>query len=224
MKGIVGKKLTYAYPAKARQRARAPGCMCSSLVPSTERAISGRKGKEMFKPAIFKALVHHIVARVEDPSQLGAVKLNKCVWFIDGQTYLRTGETLTGARYTKMPQGPVPKAMLPILRELQREGKIAVETVDYYGRGKRQYRLLQEPPTGTFDDEVLGYIHHITDIIAKNHTAASISELTHGAAWKLADDGEDLPFFAVLADDLQEVTAEDIAWARDRMEKFAVAA
>lgn len=178
----------------------------------------------MFKPEIFKALVHHVIARVKDPSQLGAVKLNKCVWFTDGQSYLRTGSTLTGARYTKMPQGPVPKAMLPVLRELQDEGAIMVETVDYYGRGKRQYRSLKQPPEGVFDEETLDYIHEITDLIAEKHTAASISEMTHGAAWKLASDGETLPFFAVLADELQDVTDEDIEWARGRMKEFAAAA
>ncbi len=178
----------------------------------------------MFKPDKFKALVHHVIARVEDPSQLGAVKLNKAVWFIDAQSYLRTGETLTGARYTKMPQGPVPKAMLPILRELQADGAISVDTVEYYGRPKRQYRLLLPAPEGVFDDEVTTYIHEITDIIAKHNTAKSISDQTHGAAWKLADDGEDLPFFAVLADDLEKVTAEDVDWAVERMKAYQIAA
>lgn len=178
----------------------------------------------MFKPETFKALVHHVIARVEDPSQLGAVKLNKCVWFIDGQSYLRTGQTLTGARYVKMPQGPVPKAMLPVLRDLQDDGAIAVETVDYYGRPKRQYRLLKAPSEDAFEHDVLEYVHQITDIIAKQHTATSISDLTHGAAWKLAGDGEDLPFHAVLADDLQEVTEADIAWAKERMAGYDKAA
>ena len=178
----------------------------------------------MFDAGKFKALVHHVIARVDDPSRLGAVKLNKAVWFVDAEAYLRTGTTLTGARYSKMPQGPVPKAMLPILRELQAEGSIVVDTVDYYGRGKRQYRSLSEPPAGTFSDEELEYIHEITDIIAIHHTAASISESTHGAAWKLAEDGEDLPFHAVLADDLGPVTDADIEWAREMMTAFANAA
>lgn len=178
----------------------------------------------MFNAEKFKALVHHVIARVEDPAKLGAVKLNKVVWFVDAQSYLRTGETLTGARYSKMPQGPVPKAMLPILRELQSEGAVSIETVDYYGRGKRQYRALVKPQAEIFTEDEISYINEITDVVALRHTAASISELTHGAAWKLAKDGEDLPFHAVLADDLQEVTEQDIEWARERMGAFAIAA
>lgn len=174
----------------------------------------------MFDAAKFKALVHHVIARVEDPSQLGAVKLNKAVWFIDGRTYLRTGKTLTGARYIKEPQGPIAKAMLPILRELQNEGAIAVESVDYYGRAKWQYRSLRDARTNLFSKDELEYINEITDIIALHHTAKSISEATHGPAWKLARNGEDLPFHAVLAEDLQPVTEEDISWAKERMSAY----
>jgi hypothetical protein len=177
-----------------------------------------------FNAKKFKNLVHYVISRVEDPSQLGAVKLNKIVWYIDAEAYLRTGESLTGARYSKMPQGPVPKAMLPIIRELEQESSILVETVDYYGRGKRQYRSLSAPDREIFAKDELEYIDEITDIIALRHTATSISERTHGAAWKLADDGEDLPFFAVLADDLQKVTDSDIQWAKGRMNAFEAAA
>jgi len=177
----------------------------------------------MFDAARFKALVHYVIARVEDPSQLGGVKLNKIVWFIDGQAYLRTGKTLTGARYIKEPQGPVAKAMLPLLRQLQEEGAIAIESVDYYGRGKWQYRSLRDAKTNLFSKEELDYIDEITDIIALHHTAKSISEATHGPAWKLARNGEDIPFHAVLAEDLQPVTEEDIAWAKERMSAYEAA-
>lgn len=177
----------------------------------------------MFDAAKFKALVHYVIARVEDPSQLGAVKLNKILWFIDGQAYLRTGKTLTGARYIKEPQGPVAKAMLPLLRELQSEGAIRIESVDYYGRGKWQYRSLRDARTNLFSKEERDYIDEITAIIALHHTAKSISEATHGPAWKLARNGEDLPFHAVLAEDLQPVTKEDIAWAKERMSAYEAA-
>ena len=171
----------------------------------------------MFERQKFKDLVHYVIARVEDPSQLGAVKLNKIVWFVDGHAYLTTGKTLTGARYTKMAQGPVPKAMLPVLRELAQEGTITVDMVEYYGRPKRQFRSLRAPPAKAFTKEQRDFIDEITDVITLRNTAASISEQTHGVAWKLAREGEDLPFFAVLADELQTVTEDDIAWAKEHM-------
>lgn len=36
----------------------------------------------------FKALVHYICWKVEDPRQLGATKLNNILWFSDVLTYL----------------------------------------------------------------------------------------------------------------------------------------
>lgn len=171
----------------------------------------------MFKREKFKALLHHAIARVEDPSRLGAVKLNKIAWFSDTHQYLTTGESITGARYIKKPQGPVPKALVPVMQELQDEDAVMIEMVNYYGKGKRQFRSMSDPDDAVFTAEELATIDRITDAIANSHTAKSISDMTHGAAWKLADDGEDLPFHAYLADEFQIATDADVTWATDRM-------
>lgn len=171
----------------------------------------------MFKREKFKALLHHAIARVEDPSRLGAVKLNKIAWFVDTHQYLTTGESMTGARYIKKPQGPVPKALLPVMEELQNSDAVMIETVSYYGKGKRQFRSMSDPDTSVFSADEMATINRVTDAIANSHTAKSISDMTHGAAWKLADDGEDLPFHAYLADEFQIATPADIAWATERM-------
>ena len=171
----------------------------------------------MFKREKFKALLHHAIARVEDPSRLGAVKLNKIAWFSDAHKYLTTGESITGARFIKKPQGPVPKALIPVMQELQDEDTVMIETVNYYGKGKRQFRSMRDPDDSVFTPEEIATINRITDAIANSHTAKTISDATHGAAWKLAEDGEDLPFHAYLADEFQVATPADIAWATDRM-------
>lgn len=171
----------------------------------------------MFKREKFKALLHHAIARVEDPSRLGAVKLNKIAWFSDTHQYLTTGESITGARYMKKAQGPVPKALIPVMQELQHEDAVMIETVNYYGKGKRQFRLMSAPDDTVFSADEIATIDRITDAIANSHTAKSISDMTHGAAWKLAEEGEDLPFHAYLADEFQIATPADIEWATGRM-------
>ena len=52
----------------------------------------------MFRHDIFKSLVHLAISAVDDPQKLGATKLNKIPWFVDGNTFLQTGSSLTGAR------------------------------------------------------------------------------------------------------------------------------
>lgn len=171
----------------------------------------------MFDSQKFKNLIHYACNRVADPSLLGAIKLNKILWYVDGNTYMRTGRSLTGARYVKQPKGPVPKAMLPILGEMQRDGILRIDDVSYFGRTKKQYTVLRPPPEGVFTAEELELIDDVVDTITQSHTGQSISEATHGSAWKLAEMGEEIPLNAAMVEDLDDITDEDVAWAKGRM-------
>lgn len=74
----------------------------------------------------FKALFHYICWQCKsNPSTLGAVKINKALWVADFTSYYRSGEPLTGTRYVKRQYGSVPSAIVPVLQELEAEGKIS---------------------------------------------------------------------------------------------------
>jgi hypothetical protein len=45
--------------------------------------------------AKFDTLVHYFCARCEDPSSLGATKLNKIMWYSDASAYLQLGKIST---------------------------------------------------------------------------------------------------------------------------------
>ena len=74
----------------------------------------------------FKRLVHYVIWRAGKRDWFGAVKLNKVLWFSDTEAFAHTGEPITGATYTRQQFGPVPKAIMPIRDELQREGAITI--------------------------------------------------------------------------------------------------
>jgi hypothetical protein len=63
----------------------------------------------MFDKDRFKMLVHYACASVDDPSKLGAVKLNKIVWFSDVFAFQELGDSITGATYIKEKFGPIPQ-------------------------------------------------------------------------------------------------------------------
>jgi len=95
-------------------------------------------GKElcgaMFDREKFKSLVHYICWRCkDDPSKLGAVKLNKTLWVADFTAYYNSSHPITGARYIKREHGPVPHATLPILNELESEGALFVRDTRFHG-------------------------------------------------------------------------------------------
>ena len=161
----------------------------------------------------FKTLVHYICSRVDDPTRLGATKLNKVLWFSDLLTYLNLNAPVTGARYVKRQFGPVPAAIMPIIEELKAEGALAVRDVEYFGKPKREFFALTIPDISAFSSEEISTVDGVIEAICETHTAASISDLTHNEAWDMAEIGEDLPFFTVFSARIGEIDESDIAWA-----------
>src|SRR5579862_7607173 len=104
----------------------------------------------------FKSLVHYICWRcMDDPSKLGYVKLNKILWASDFTAYYERGEPITGAGYVKRQYGPVPGAIVPILRELEEQGFLTARDTHYHGFSKKEFLVLREPVTSAFSDSDL---------------------------------------------------------------------
>jgi len=171
----------------------------------------------------FKTLVHYVCSRVEDPTRLGAVKLNKVLWFSDILTYLNFNAPVTGARYVKRQFGPVPAAIVPIIQELQSEGALAVRNVEYFGKPKREFFALTVPDISAFSADEISIVESVIDLICERHTAASISEFTHDEAWEMAQIGEDLPFYTVFAARRGEIDESDMAWAEGQIAELQAA-
>jgi Protein of unknown function (DUF4065) len=177
-----------------------------------------------FKRDKFTDLVHYICAKVTDPSLLGAIKLNKVLWFSDTIAFAEIGESITGVQYIKQKFGPVPKPILPVINGLVRDGILRVEEVFYYGHSKRQFVSVREPVTSSFTEKQLQIVDFVIAAITTRHTAASISDLTHDDIWKLAQIGEEIPHKAMFASKLGEITENDIAWAKSRLQAASQAA
>lgn len=160
-----------------------------------------------------KNLVHYVCWKANDPTKLGATKLNKILWFIDSWSYRANGCSISGAKYEKRQYGPVPKCVLDAIEELQEEKKIIVRNTDYYWRVKRDYIALSEPHTAELSENDRSRIDDITSHICNNHTAVSISEVSHDLIWDAAKPGEEIPLYAVLAATPGEITEDDMNWA-----------
>jgi hypothetical protein len=66
-----------------------------------------RVKKMKFNNKKFSNLVHYICYKCDDPSQLGATKLNKILWYCDMFSYRWNSESMTGENYIKRQFGPV---------------------------------------------------------------------------------------------------------------------
>ncbi|HEV2493248.1 MAG TPA: Panacea domain-containing protein [Terriglobia bacterium] len=172
----------------------------------------------MYDARKFKQLVHYVCSRRSDnPSSLGAVKLNKTLWLSDLASFYTLGHPITGARYVKRQFGPVPTPILPTLRELESEGVLTITEADHYGKRKTEY-VVNLPATDEFlSPEERGIVERMIRFVCEEHTAASISEASHDHIWKAAEDGEEIPLFTVFAQP-GKITEEEREWARMTLE------
>ncbi len=164
----------------------------------------------------FKALVHYVCDLCDDPTRLGATKLNKVLWYADTFAYRLLGQTISGEKaYIKRQFGPVPKRILQTLQELEVEGTIHVRESDYFGKPKREFISLEPADDSIFSDDELDIVNQVIRVVCGEHTATSISDLSHDVIWKAAEMGEEIPIFAVLAAKAAPATKADMAWAND---------
>ncbi len=164
----------------------------------------------------FKTLVHYVCYRCGDPQRLGKVKLNKILWFSDMITFERTGKALTGESYVKLQFGPVPRHIDDAVQELSERGLLSVR------RPEMQYEptlffAAERPALKDFSAEEISLVDALLEEICQNHTATSISRVTHDAIYDLAEMGEEIPYEAFLASQLGEITEQDLRWAQGEL-------
>ena len=147
----------------------------------------------------FKALVLYVIWRAGSARDFGLTKLNKVLWFSDARAFEALGASITGETYIRRKFGPVPQNIEHVLQELQSEGKIQSWSEPYFDFEVKGFSAHEPPDTEIFTPEELGLIDWWIKHVAEDHTAASISEESHDYGWKIAKDGEILPFKAFLA-------------------------
>lgn len=160
----------------------------------------------------FKALVHYVCHK-GGKRRLGATKLNKILWYSDSIQYLHTGKSITGETYKKEKYGPVPSHILPVLEELEQCGSLERGTSKYHGYNKTRYQCLEKPDTSFLNANEKKLVDQLTKVICKEHTAKSISELTHDRIWELAEVGEEIPLFAAFVSNIEKPDAAAREWA-----------
>lgn len=167
-----------------------------------------------------KKLTHYICDRCNDPTTLGATKLNKILWYSDRLAFLWLGKPITNETYIKKQFGPVPKHIDEVVSFLEDEGDLVEKWVrDIYPR--REYISLKEPDISVFSAEEISLVDGLIDKICNHHTATSISNASHGKIWELASIGEDIPHATIFADELGDIDEHDIDWAQRELSLVA---
>src|SRR6476659_9584602 len=117
-----------------------------------------------------------------DGFTLGAVKLNKILYYADMLHYAHTGAPITGATYAKRQQGPVPKQVVPAIEHLVQASRLTCQNVSFFDFVKRKFDAHGDTDISVFSKEE---IERLDDMIREidKLTAAEVSHSSHTIVW-----------------------------------------
>ncbi len=170
----------------------------------------------------FRELLVLVSGRLTGDDAGGATKLNKVLYFADFAHVRRTGQSITGAAYQKLPNGPAPRRLLPVRNALVESGDAALEEHDFLGY--KQHRLVptRDADISVFDIEELQTIDDVfSDLEGMN--GREVSDLSHEeAGWRLTEEGETIPYTAALIPREQPLTPAAAAQASAVAERYGI--
>ncbi len=149
-----------------------------------------------FNSEKFRELMLYIADRSRDDPWFGAVKLNKLLYFCDFEAFVWFHESITGATYARLSEGPAPRELMRERKAIIDEGLATIET-------RRVFRYTQQRLEPTRAGHQLGnqFTNGERDLIddvlefLKPLTAKEVSELSHEEpGWILAKDRESIPY------------------------------
>ncbi len=140
-------------------------------------------------------LIVYCAKALEDDPLAGATKLNKVAYFADFSHLRRTGSPITGAEYQKLPNGPAPRRLLPVLRRLQAAAVVEIKQfVDRFGYRQERVCPLASSPPQLLDAAELETIDGVIEEL-RPMNGSQVSLLSHqDLGWKLVDFGETIPY------------------------------
>lgn len=160
----------------------------------------------------YKSAVHYIIDGCENPLTLGSVKLNKILFYSDGEIFLKEKKSITSDIYIKRQFGPVPKNIINILKELENEGKIAISKKKYDSYNHTVFFSLADVDLTCLNAQEVDVLNAYRETICNDYTAKKISEKTHNEIWEMADIGEEIPLYTIYAANLGEINETDIEY------------
>lgn len=141
-----------------------------------------------------KQVLLYVLERCAGKSNVGEAVLNKLLYFIDFN-YFELFEThLTGARYIKLPYGPVPQRLDVLISRMVEAGEVARIKTEYHKYQQTRFLPLMKPDLTLLLASEKDVIDRVVDQMS-DWSAATISEYSHGdMPWLATRDGEEIDY------------------------------
>lgn len=162
-----------------------------------------------------RELILYLATKSEKDPRFSSTKLNKLLFYCDFAAYRQLGSPITGHNYQKLPFGPAPKAMLPMLDRMKGDQDCVEVERDHFGHKQRRVMALRPPKVSVFTADELYLADRIVEDLWESN-AAEVSDLSHDfIGWKSASLNEIIPYETVfVGDPAMPVSEEEIEFCR----------
>lgn len=143
----------------------------------------------------FRELVLYLCEKSQEDKKFGATKLNKLLYFCDFGAYVKFGTAITGATYFRLENGPAPRCLIPVRREMEEQGLLRLDSIKL-SNDRVQVRAvnLRAPKMSSFRLEEIEYIDQVHANL-RDLDAEDTSNLSHmDVAWIVMRQKENIPY------------------------------
>lgn len=142
----------------------------------------------------FKNVLLYILERCAGKPNVGETVLYKLLYFSDFNYYELYEEHLTGARYRKLPYGPVPQKLDSIVAQMIDKGRLQRVKSEYHGYPQTRYMPLEKADLTKLKASEKEVIDKVIEQMS-DWSASAISGYSHkDMPWMASKDGEEINY------------------------------
>ena len=142
----------------------------------------------------FKNVLLYILERCAGKPNVSETVLYKLLYFSDFNYYEMYEEHLTGAKYRKLPYGPVPQKLDTIVLQMIDKGQLKRVKTEYHGYPQIRYLPLVKADLTELKASEKDVIDRVIEQMS-DWSAAMLSNYSHGdKPWKATGNNEDINY------------------------------
>ena len=142
----------------------------------------------------FKNVLLYILERCAGKPNVGETVLYKLLYFSDFNYYELYEEHLTGAKYRKLPYGPVPQKLDTIIGQMMEKGLIQRIKTEYYDKMQTRYIPLAKADLTELKASEKEVIDKVIEQMS-DWSASAISSYSHkDMPWLASKEGEEINY------------------------------
>ncbi len=142
----------------------------------------------------FKNVLLYILERCAGKPNVGETVLYKLLYFADFNYYELYEEHLTGAKYRKLPYGPVPQKLDIIINQMIDKGQLQRVKTAYHNYPQIRYLPLEKADLTELRASEKDVLDKVIEQMS-DWSAAMISEYSHkDLPWEVTDEGKEISY------------------------------